>query len=258
MMETDILPIESFYQELAKHIEHGKEVSTRQIYSLFPDSNPKTLSWRLHKLVQLGKLHRSGQGYYSLLAIRENNAAGYDYIQRKSQTVYDVANNYGYDFYITGLDSLIGELLHVPEKYPVLLVLEESGVNEIQEALSNMDFIVFTEKERSIAKKAKILNKTDVYILKGKTFTLSVDHIAQKEKGFVDLYYAVTRMEYGISVPELSRIFQNLQRNQALAALKMKHSARDRGIATELNWLMELGKATEKTKEFMSYQIKEA
>jgi hypothetical protein len=38
----------------------------------------------------------------------------------------------------------------------------------------------------------------------------------------------------------------------------MKNAARDRGIAVEINWLIELCKASEKALEFMSYQIQEA
>jgi hypothetical protein len=38
---------------------------------------------------------------------------------------------------------------------------------------------------------------------------------------------------------------------------KMKAAAKDRGISTEINWLIEINKASEKTIEFMSYQIKE-
>jgi len=95
-------------------------------------------------------------------------------------------------------------------------------------------------------------------MLKGKNFSLGVDHIAQKEKGFVDLYYAVTRMDYGVSVPELSRIYQSLQRNQSLAVLKMIGAARDRGISSEISWLLDMNKTSERAREFMSHQIREA
>ena len=69
--------------------------------------------------------------------------------------------------------------------------------------------------------------------------------------------YAVTRMDYGVSIPELSRIYQSLQRNNSLSMAKIKSAARDRGISTEINWLIEINKASKKVLEFMSYQIKE-
>jgi hypothetical protein len=152
----------------------------------------------------------------------------------------------------------VGEILHMPENYPVLIIVEESGMKEIQEILNEKEWIVFTEKDRNIIDKLILTNRIDVILLKGKDFTFSVDNISQKEKGFVDLYYAVTRMEYGVSIPELSQIFQNLQRNNAIVKSKMKNAARDRGIAVEINWLIELCKASEKALEFMSYQIQEA
>jgi len=248
---------EVFYNELVKHLEREGEMSTRRIYSLFPGVNENTISWRLHRLVRYGKLQKAGHGQYSLFEMHENNAAGYIYLQEKSQEIYNYAIDYGYNFYLTGLDSLVGEMLHIPEQYPVLMILEKDGINEMKHILSEKDLLVLTEKDRSIISESSMRDKIDVFILKGKDFSLSTDNIAQKEKGFVDLYYAVTRMEYGISVPELYRIYQNLLRNLSLATLKVKAAARDRGILTEVSWLMELDRVPDKAREFMSYWIKD-
>jgi hypothetical protein len=258
MSKENMTVDENFYKELSKYMQNGDELSVKRIYSIFPETNPKTISWRLHRLVQQRKLIKTGHGYYALTKIDEHNAAGYDYLQKKSQMVYDVVIDYGYNFYVTGLDSLIGEILHMPEKYPTLLVVEAAGIKEIQEILSEKGFIVLTERERNIIEKTTVKNKIDIILLKGKDFSLSVDHVAQKEKGFVDLYYAVTRMEYGISIPELSRIYQSMKRNSSIAITKIKNSAKDIGIYTEINWLIELDKAPGKVLEFMSYQIEDA
>jgi len=45
----------------------------------------------------------------------------FEYLQKKSKNVYDVVSEYGYEFYITGLDALVGEILHVPDQFMVLL-----------------------------------------------------------------------------------------------------------------------------------------
>ena len=71
------------------------------------------------------------------------------------------------------------------------------------------------------------------------------------------MYYAVTRLEYGVSIPELSRIYQSLLRNRAVAVQMLKNAARDRGIKTELNWLVELNRIPDKALEFIDAQIKE-
>jgi len=248
---------ETFFNELAKHLDMNGELHTRQIYSLFYYVNKNTVSWRLYRLVKWGKLYKTGHGYYSLSKARENNAAGYNYLQEKSRLIYNTVIDYGYNFYLTGLDSLIGEMLHIPEQYPVLLVVEQEGINEIQHILSEKDLLVLTERDRSIIGESPVREKIDVFILKGKDFSLSTDYIAQKEKGFVDLYYAVTRMEYGISVSEMYRIYQNLLRNFTLAPFKIKAAAKERGITTEFNWLMELERAPYKAREFMNYRINE-
>lgn len=259
MSKENITIEEKFLSELSKHMNNGDELSLKVIYSLFPEINRKTISWRLYSLVQQGKLYKTGHGIYSKIKNNEANvAAGYEYLQRKSQKIYDILAEYGYDFYITGIDSLVGEILHMPEHYPILVIIEESGMKEIQELLSERDMIVLTEKDRTILEKTLIRNKVDVILLRGKDFSLATDNISRKEKGFIDLYYAVTRMEYGVSVQELSRIYQSLQRNHSITMAKMKSAAKDRGIAIEINWLIELNKASEKTLEFMSYQIKEA
>jgi len=249
---------EKFLVELSKQ-GNNNEFSLKMIYSLFPEMNKKTISWRLYSLVQKGKLYKTGHGIYSLNKNNEDNvSAGYEYLQRKSKEIYDILNDYGYDFYISGLDSLVGEILHMPENYPVLIIVEETGIKEIQDVLYEKDLIVLTEKDRDILEKSFLRNKVDVILLKGRDFSLATDNISQKEKGFIDLYYAVTRMEYGVSIPELSRIYHSLQRNHSVAMAKMKSAAKDRGVSIEINWLIEMNRASEKTLEFMSYQIKEA
>lgn len=249
---------EKFYNKLKEHMKDGEELNVREIYSLFPDINTKTISWRLYRFTKQGKLHKTGHGYYSLARHEDHNAAGYDYLQKESQRVYDIAMEYGYDFYITGLDSLAGEMLHIPEKYPVILIVEESGIKEIQDALSNNGFFVLTEKNRNIIERSNLKNKINVIILKGKDFSLSSDYIAQKEKGFIDLYYAVTRIDYMLPIAELSRIYQNMQRNRSISEENIKNAAKERGIITEIKWLIQLKKMSRKTLEFMEYQIEEA
>jgi len=245
---------ESFYSELSENMQNGGELSIQQIYALFPEANKKTISWRVHKHVQQGKLYRTANGYYALEKSDIHNAAGYDKMQNKSKEVYDAVSDYSYEFYFTGLDSLIGETLHLPESYPVLIVIEEAGINEILDVLEERGWIAFTENYMKTKESNILKSKSDIIILRGKDFSLSTMHIAQKEKGFVDLYYAVTRLGYNVSIQELSRIYASMERNRTNGKAKMKESAKDRGISTEINWLMELPKFPEKALEFVKYQ----
>ena len=173
---------EKFYNELSRHMESGNEIDVRTIYSLYPDINKKTISWRLYELVQRGKLYKTGHGYYALTGVKEHNAMGYNYMQKQSQVIYDTLIDYGYNFYISGLDALVGEILHVPEKYPTLIVAEESGINEIQGILKEKPLMALTEKERNIIGKTINIDQVDVVLFTGKDFSLSKEHIARKEK----------------------------------------------------------------------------
>lgn len=257
-MRETVTMEEKFFETLSEKMVNGGELSLRMIYSLFPETNRKTISWRLYSLVQRGKLYKTGHGMYSLRKNVDNVSAGYSYLQEKSKAIYDSLVEYGYNFYISGLDSLVGEILHIPESFPVIVIIEESGMKEIQEVLNGRDMIALTEKQRDFFESPVLRNKVDVILLKGKDFSLATNSIAQKEKGFIDLYYAITRLEYGISVPELSRVYESLERNHTITRTKIKSAAKDRGITVEINWLLELNKATKKTIEFMRYQMKEA
>lgn len=258
MNKTNITVSDKFLLDLSKHNNKKEELKLKTIYSIFPEMNKKTISWRLHSLVKEGKIYKTGHGIYSLNKDDGANiSAGYEYLQRKSQEVYDSLSEYGYEFYISGLDSLVGEILHLPEEYPVIIVAEADGIKEIQEILYEKDMIVFTEKDLDILEKTILWNKMDAIILKGKEFSLAVDNISLKEKGFIDLYYAVTRMEYQFSVAELSRIYESLQRNNSITLPKIRLAAMERGIIDEINWLININKMPKKVIEFMNYQLKE-
>ena len=248
---------DKFYNEIAKYLDSGRQLNIKEIYEKFNEVNQKTVSWRLHILVQQGKLFKAGYGYYSLNNPEEHIALGYEYLQKTSKAIFDIAVNYGYKFYITGLDALTGEILHVPEQFPVLLVAEEMAFDDLLEAFSDKGYLVLTEKNRAALKDKTIRKKADVFMIKGKDFSLAINGMASKEKGFVDLYYAMTRFEYIVSVPELSRIYKSMMRNETVTVFKIKKAAKDRGIETEIGWLLDLEKIPKKAKEFMKIQLGE-
>jgi hypothetical protein len=155
------------------------------------------------------------------------------------------------------LDALAGEILHVPENYPTILVVEESSMNQYLEILSEKNYLAVSEKDKETLKNPNIMKKVDVLILKGKDFSFSKNNIAIKEKGFIDLYYAITRMYYQVSIQELLRIYDNLKRNKTIATYMMKKASSDRGISLEIDWLLEEEKFPQIVKNFMLYKIKE-
>jgi len=247
---------ERFLKTLRNRMAHESELSIKEIYSIFPETRQSTIRWRLYTLVQQGKLFRTNRGYYTL-GSDTLNATDYEYLQIKSKEIYRLLSGYGYKYYISGLDALVGELLHIPEQFTVILVGEEDAINEIQEIVEDEGYIVIRENQQDFLFLNSLKSKIDVILLKGNNFKLSVQGIAIKEKAFVDLYYAVTRLEYAISIPELSRIFNNMRRNKTYTPLRMKQAAVDRGVENEINWLLGLKKLHPKVLEFMEYQLKE-
>jgi hypothetical protein len=43
--------------------------------------------------------------------------------------------DYGYPFCISGIDALIGKMQHVPEQYPVIMVVEKKSMPQIRNAI---------------------------------------------------------------------------------------------------------------------------
>jgi hypothetical protein len=155
------------------------------------------------------------------------------------------------------MDALVGEIQHIPEQFPTILIVEKNGIKEVMEALNEKGYFVLSEQEKDFFRNVTLRNKVQVIILKGRNFSFATNNIANKEKAFVDLYYAVTRLDYPISVPELLRIYESMKRNESITTLAMKKAAKDRGISTEFDWMLELHKTTPKAREVFKYQLME-
>lgn len=246
-----------FYEEIRKRFANEHEIDINQIYALYPDINRKTISWRVYDLCQQEKMYKVGHGLYSLEAMALHESAGYDYIQKKAKSVYDIMIQYGFEFYVSGIDALIGELLHLPEQYPVLLAVEKKGIREAEEILNKNGFFAILSKDKNILNRSIIREKVDVIILVFNNRNLAKDNIALKEKAFVDLYYMVTRLNYGVSIQELYRIYENMARNKVVSKLKLKESASEYKIVDEIIWLTEVGGLPNQAKEFMQRVLQE-
>ncbi len=255
MEEKKKKKIDIFFEKLKNYICENGDTRTREIYDLFPEMKRKTVSWTLYKLVQMGLLYREEYGYYTINESSKNISMGYDYLNFKSRDIYEEAQNYGFHFYISGIDGLSGELLHMPEDFPTIVVTEKDGIQQFLNVFSQKGLLVIEEKNNRIIKNNYLNRNIDIILLRGKNFSLSTDNIADKEKSFVDLYYAVTRLEYPLSVQELVRIYENLVRNKHITNFRFKKAAKDRGIQMEMEWIIGLDKYTEKTKSFMKHMI---
>lgn len=247
----------AFYKDLKSNMKNRQVFEVKDIYPLYPSIKEKTIGWRLHSYVKEGLLYRVGHGKYSFVESRGSMAPGYDYLHKQSKRVYDILQEFGFNYYISGLDALVGELHHVPENYPILLVVEKNDIGDIRDNLRDEGYFAVNEKELIKNDLNDMYHMIDIVILSGNTDILSLDGIAIKEKAFVDLYYMVTRMNYGFSLQELYRVFDSLKRNKMIFWELLKKAGKDRRISTEINWLAELSELPSMTLDFMWHQIEE-
>lgn len=177
---------------------------------------------------------------------------------KRSKALYDKLIEYGYDFYITGLDAITGELLHMPENYPTIIAGKKEYLNEIADEIRSLDYIVITEKDTHMLNMEHLRNNIDVLLIMANDLTLSKDGVALKEKGFLDLYYAITKLDYGFPIQELVRIFDNMKRNKSIAKAVMKKGAKELKISSDIDWLLDLDKYKSPALNFMMHELKEA
>jgi len=247
-----------FYTSLKKTMRGKRSFEIADIYIAFPDTNVKTVSWYLYKLVRDGKITRVKHGVYSLKEA-QNIAVRYGQMQTASQKLYDEMQEYGYPFCISGIDALIGKMQHVPEQYPVIMVVEKKSMPQIREELITDSRIVVSIDNAKMLNKNLSVDKVNVMLLYGKNYvSLSSEGIAYPEKGFVDLYYAVTRMKYSISPQELSRIFDSLVEGRDFSRIRMLDAAKDTGITDEIKWLLEIPKIPDLARHFAKVKLSEA
>ncbi len=247
-----------FYKSLKKAMRDKTSIEMADIYVAFPDMNVKTVSWYLHELVQDGKITRVKHGVYSLKDA-QNIVVRYDQMQITSQKLYDEMQEYGYPFYISGIDALIGRMQHVPEQYPVIMVVEKKSMPQIRQELITDSRIVVSIDDAKMLNKNLSVDKVNVMLLYGKNYvSLSSEGIAYPEKGFVDLYYAATRLKYSISPQELSRIFDSLVRGRDFSQIRMLDAAKDTGITNEIKLLLGIAKMPDAAGQFAKMKLIEA
>ena len=257
MSRGESVAYNEFYKSLKKAMKNKSELEIADIYPVFPEMNVKTVSWYMYKLVHDGKINRVKHGVYSLKTADEI-IVQYDRIQIASQKLYDEMQEYGYPFYMSGIDALIGKMQHVPEQYPIIMIIEQKSLSLIRQELVTSSRIVVSKDDAKTLNRNIFIDDVNVILLYGRNFLeLSSQGIAFPEKGFVDLYYAVTRMKYPMSLQELSRTYENLTRHKTFSQIRMSDAAKDVGISDEITWLLKVAKMTEEAKEFAWIQLRE-
>ena len=223
-----------FRKKLTEALSDGKTLSTRDVYALFPEMNEKTVSWHLHEELGKGFVEKLGHGRYRLSASTPMDFERLSNIPQLSRDAYSCLSSSGFDFYLSGLDCMNGIGFKVEGSYPVILCTRKQSLKDVQLLLMREFDLAITEEESNILGMGKLRNRIQFVILSSSNFALQSDRFAFPEKAFVDLYFAVTRMEYPLPVKELPHVLSLIRPN----LYRFRNATKDRGLSNELNFLI--------------------
>lgn len=238
---------DDFLTKLTDLLKEHKTLTTQEIYSFFPENNQKTVSWHLHKNLIRGNVVQASHGVYVLPAEKYNIDDSVRVLPELSLRAYESLADAGYKFYLSGLDALNGLGFSVNGNYPVIVCVEKHRVKDVQLELMRLFDFAATEDDYMMLSDPDIKNRIQFIVLSTSAFELSNEHFALAEKAFVDLYYAVTRMNYPVPVKELPHILSVIKPNP----YRFRLATRDRHISDELNFITSLNR--EFVKELSEY-----
>ncbi len=223
-----------FRDRLADALRENNCLTTKEIYAVFSDMNPRTVSWHLHEELDKGTIVRTAQGRYRLSAGIPEQAERFSNIPELSRKAHEILAESGYGFYLSGLDCMNGLGFRVDGSYPVVVCAHANDVKDVQLLLMREFDLAITEDENDLLADPSVRNRIQFVVLRSEDFSLQKDGFAYAEKAFVDLYYAVTRLEYPVPVTELPHILSLIRPN----AFRFRRATRDRGLSNELNFLL--------------------
>ena len=241
--------LEKRYQAIKNGLAGQETFLTDDVAVLFPDMNRNTLNWTLSKLAAEGYIIRVRTGVYAFHSPIEYRILEMSSAAEKIDTML-IETGFGY--YISGVDILLRYMHHVPEQYPVILFAEKGARDEITENLRGNGIIVaealqFRQQYENVVYSGNngiaLLYLTDNfdYAEKGRATT---------EKAFVDLFYAISRNGYPLSMNEFARMYQNMTRLGAIDKKKMIAAASRRSLQHDIRLIAESSLITDAAFEF--------
>ena len=159
----------------------------------------------------------------------------------------------GFYYYISGLDILAKYMLHIPEQYPVIAFIEKAAKEEIYNNLLAEGFeVIEPQYTKKMYEDAMFSGSHNMQVILYTTedFQYSSEGLASIEKAFADLYFAITRNGYPLSLQELVRIYQNLSRLGNIDKKKLITVASRRNIQYDIRFIVETKSYFIKRKHF--------
>ena len=248
-MKTKRLSIDEKVRIIKSNLKN-KDVFTISGVELVLNEKRSTLYWTMWNLVGKGYLSRVGKGLYSLF---EKKEPVFPILSKTGKKVIKILEESGYQFFISGLDILSVFMEHIPERFPVILFVERNNINEIVDLLIENGIDTLTNLKGDTLSILRQLYSTKEIVLVYKTneFKYSNKGRASIEKAFVDMYYAVTRKGYPLSIQELARIYLNMRRRIRLDTNRIIKIASRRSIHYDIRYIIENRQISEKAVEFV-------
>ncbi len=227
------------------------------IARLFPDMKDSSLYWLVSKLVSNGFLIRQRKGRYSINEWKEKKRVS---ITGEAKRLCDKLIESGFDFFISGLDVLSAYMHHIPEQYPIILFADKASIEEITKVCKKNNYMVTYQKQFKEQYKTNIysgIKETLVLVYLTENFEFAKNGIASLEKAFIDLYYAITRNDYPVSLQELAKIYLNLIRLGNIDTKKLISIASKRSIQFDIRYIVESKYITQEAENFVNIIKKE-
>lgn len=144
---------------------------------------------------------------------------------------------------------------HVPEEYPIMLFVEKNSETDIIQLLK--------ENEITVVKASSVKDFDDEYVYTimrpnvilylTDNFDYADSNIALTEKAFIDLFYAITRNAYPMSLQELGKTYSNMIRLGAIDQKKMITISYKRNLQYDIRYIVENKYVSEGAKEIVKY-----
>ena len=251
-MEKKLSSLEERYNVIKENTKNQVNIIVADIAKLFPELKKSSLYWIISKLVKEGYLIRARNGVYSLNEIRGKSAVYLSGIAKKVGTILDEE---GYEYYFSGIDVVIKFMQHVPEEYPVMLFIEKSSELDILQLLKAREITVVKASAVKDLEDDYVYSiiRPNVIIYPTDSFNYMEKNIALIEKAFIDLFYAITRNNYPMSLQELGRTYSNMVRLGAIDQKKMVTMSYKRNLQYDIRYIVENKYLSEGAKEIINY-----
>ena len=225
---------------------------TDDVINLFPDLKKNTINWTLSKLADSGYIKRVRRGVYSINEWKGKNKVN---LSPQAERIVEILDEVGFEYYISGTDVVLRYMQHVPEQFPVVVFVEKDAKDAVIDDLRRNGIVVMEPTELKYTYEKLVFSGDDsvsavVYVSRNSDY--NDRGIATPEKAFLDLYYAVTRNGYPISIQELARIYRNMIRLGTLDKKKLLEASVKRNLNHDIRFIVESKYITDSAFEFVS------